>query len=140
MGFAKYIFHISIRYFFAYRVLYISVGHVTSASGHFEIGVNNIAFGHFEELLPQFKGVAKVGEVVNFEAGMDIIDILYENRRHRCSTPILALLLLLHIITVPKQMLEFSVLPWVEFVTRCDQEDVLDIVTDILKHVFDACR
>ncbi|KAB2624117.1 cyclin-J18 [Pyrus ussuriensis x Pyrus communis] len=110
--------------------------------------MNNIAFGHFEELLPQFKVVAKVGEVVNFDAGIEIIDILYEkkSRRHRCSTPILAPSLYQswhvasYIITAPKQMLEFPVLPWVEFVTRCDEEDVLDLVTDILKHVFDACR
>ncbi|XP_068331738.1 cyclin-J18 [Pyrus communis] len=45
---------------------------------NFEIGINNIAFAHFEELLLQFKGVAKVGELVNFEAGMDIMDLLYE--------------------------------------------------------------
>ncbi|KAM1714373.1 hypothetical protein EV2_025677 [Malus domestica] len=45
---------------------------------NFEIAMNNIAFVHFEELLLQLKGVAKVGELVYFEAGMDIMDLLYE--------------------------------------------------------------
>ncbi|KAB2610005.1 cyclin-J18 [Pyrus ussuriensis x Pyrus communis] len=112
---------------------------------NFEIGINNIAFVHFEELLLQFKGVAKVGELVNFEAGMDIMDLLYEkeetsmlytNPRSLAASVLVAS----YIITVPKQMLEFPVLPWVKFVTGCDEEFILDTVTGILKHVFDSSR
>ncbi|KAB2620110.1 cyclin-J18 [Pyrus ussuriensis x Pyrus communis] len=112
---------------------------------NFEIGINNIAFVHFEELLLQFKGVAKVGELVNFEAGMDIMDLLYEkeetsmlytNPRSLAASVLVAS----YIITVPKQMLEFPVLPWVKFVIGCDEEFILDTVTGILKHVFDASR
>ncbi|TQE10624.1 hypothetical protein C1H46_003737 [Malus baccata] len=92
---------------------------------NFEIGMNNIAFVHFEELLLQLKGVAKVGELVNFEAGMDIMDLLYEKEEtsmpytNPCSlgASILTclqnrILVASYIITVPKQMLEFPVLPW----------------------------
>ncbi|XP_028096862.1 cyclin-J18 isoform X2 [Camellia sinensis] len=44
----------------------------------FEIGTSNIAFIFLEELFIQFKGIATVGKLVNFEACMDIMDLLYE--------------------------------------------------------------
>ncbi|KAJ0038750.1 hypothetical protein Pint_22506 [Pistacia integerrima] len=44
----------------------------------FEIGSSNIAFLFLEELLIQLKEVAKVGELVSFEACMDLMDLLYE--------------------------------------------------------------
>ncbi|XP_042983050.1 cyclin-J18 isoform X5 [Carya illinoinensis] len=44
----------------------------------FEIGTANNAFVFFEELYIQFKGIAKVGELLNFEACMDIMDLVYE--------------------------------------------------------------
>ncbi|XVF85543.1 hypothetical protein PTKIN_Ptkin17bG0125600 [Pterospermum kingtungense] len=44
----------------------------------FDIGTSNVAFSFLEELFLQFKGVAKVGEVVSFEACMDMMDLLYE--------------------------------------------------------------
>ncbi|KAK9222941.1 hypothetical protein WN944_011382 [Citrus x changshan-huyou] len=44
----------------------------------FEIGTSNIAFLLLEELLLQFKGVAKVGELLRFEACMYLMDLLYE--------------------------------------------------------------
>ncbi|XP_048445277.1 cyclin-J18-like [Pyrus x bretschneideri] len=84
---------------------------------NFEIGMNNIAFVHFEELLLQLKGVAKDGELVNFEAGMDIMDLLYEKEETSMlyTNPrslAASILVASYIITVPKQMLEFPVLPW----------------------------
>ncbi|KAG5531972.1 hypothetical protein RHGRI_026550 [Rhododendron griersonianum] len=44
----------------------------------FEIGTANIAFKFLEELFVEFEGVARVGQLVNFEASMDIMDLLYE--------------------------------------------------------------
>ncbi|KAM5567873.1 cyclin-J18 [Rosa sericea] len=108
---------------------------------NFEICVENVAFVYFEELLLQFKGVSKVGELVNFEAGMDIMDLLYEkeettmlyaNPRFLAASVLVAS----YVTTVPKQKLEFPVLPWVKFVTGCEEEDIVEMVREILKHVF----
>ncbi|KAF5945459.1 hypothetical protein HYC85_015687 [Camellia sinensis] len=73
----------------------------------FEIGTSNIAFIFLEELFIQFKGIATVGKLVAS-----------------------------YVITVPKQRWEFPVLPWVKFVTSCKEEDIIEIVRDILQHVF----
>ncbi|KAK2997311.1 hypothetical protein RJ639_026369 [Escallonia herrerae] len=45
---------------------------------NFEIGTSNTAFIYLEQLLSQSKEVAKVGELVNFEVCMDLMDLLYE--------------------------------------------------------------
>ncbi|KAH7840218.1 hypothetical protein Vadar_014243 [Vaccinium darrowii] len=44
----------------------------------FEIGTDDIAFKFLEELFVEFEGVARVGQLVNFEAAMDIMDLVYE--------------------------------------------------------------
>nr|GMD26547.1 cyclin-J18 isoform X2 [Ipomoea batatas] len=44
----------------------------------FEIGVSNITYRFLEDLVIQLKDVARVGEHMNFEACMDIMDLLYE--------------------------------------------------------------
>ncbi|KAJ4829108.1 hypothetical protein Tsubulata_032890, partial [Turnera subulata] len=44
----------------------------------YEIGAGNIAFVFLQDLLFQLKAIANVGELVNFEACMDIMDLLYE--------------------------------------------------------------
>ncbi|RVW34566.1 Cyclin-J18 [Vitis vinifera] len=90
---------------------------------NFEIGASNIAFVFLEELLIQFKGIAKVGELVNFEACLDIMDLLYEKEETSvlysspcslaasilaCSSTVAS-----YVITVPRQKWEFPVLPWV---------------------------
>ncbi|RVW89183.1 Cyclin-J18 [Vitis vinifera] len=89
---------------------------------NFEIGASNIAFVFLEELLIQFKGIAKVGELVNFEACLDIMDLLYEKEETSvlysspcslaasilaCSSTVAS-----YVITVPRQKWEFPVLPW----------------------------
>ncbi|XP_065635365.1 cyclin-J18 [Quercus suber] len=83
----------------------------------FEIGTANNAFVFLEELYFQFKEVAKLGEVLNFEACIDIMDLLYE----RDETSVLyssprslaaSVLVASYVITVPKQRQEFPVLPW----------------------------
>ncbi|MFQ6637440.1 hypothetical protein Gotur_012511 [Gossypium turneri] len=45
---------------------------------NFEIGISNVAFIFLEEFFIQFKGVAKVGGLLSFEACMDVMDLLYE--------------------------------------------------------------
>ncbi|EXC05034.1 hypothetical protein L484_019282 [Morus notabilis] len=84
---------------------------------HFDIGVGNIAFVLLEELLVQLKEVARVGDLVNFEACMDIMDLLYEKEKMSsgyCSPCSLAASTLVasYVITVPKQRWEFPILPW----------------------------
>ncbi|KAK9277124.1 hypothetical protein L1049_006663 [Liquidambar formosana] len=116
----------------------------------FEIGSSNIAFLCLEELLIQFKcmllfafmfrGVARVGELVNFEGCMDIMDLLYEKEEtsilYRAPRSLAASILVAsYLITVPKQKWEFPVLPWVKFVTSCKEEDIVGVVRDILRHV-----
>ncbi|XP_050275651.1 cyclin-J18 isoform X2 [Quercus robur] len=90
----------------------------------FEIGTANNAFVFLEELYFQFKEVAKLGEVLNFEACIDIMDLLYE----RDETSVLyssprslaaSVLVASYVITVPKQRQEFPVLPWGDVLTRC---------------------
>ncbi|PSR90975.1 Cyclin-J18 like [Actinidia chinensis var. chinensis] len=83
----------------------------------FEVGTSNIAFKFLEDLLIQFKGVARVGKLVNFEACMDIMDLLYEKEETSTlynSPRYLAASILVasYVITVPKQRWEFPVLPW----------------------------
>ncbi|KAL5827695.1 hypothetical protein ACOSQ3_019539 [Xanthoceras sorbifolium] len=108
----------------------------------FEIGASNIALIFLEELLVQFKEVARAGELVSFEACMDLMDVLYEKEEtlilYRSPRSLAAsILVAAYVITVPKQRWEFPVLPWVKFVTSCKEEDVVESVGDILKHVFE---
>ncbi|XP_038997288.1 cyclin-J18-like [Hibiscus syriacus] len=109
---------------------------------NFEIGTSNVAFIFLEELFIQFKGVAKVGELVSFEACMDVMDLLYENEETSllfsspCSLAA-AILVTSYVVTVPKQQWEFPVLPWVKFVTSYKEEDIGEKVKDILTHVFE---
>ncbi|XP_006492297.1 cyclin-J18 isoform X3 [Citrus sinensis] len=108
----------------------------------FEIGTSNIAFLLLEELLLQFKGVAKVGELLRFEACMDIMDLLYEKEEtstlYRSPRSLAASILIAsYLITVPKQRWEFPILPWVGFVTSCKEENIVELVQEILKLVFE---
>ncbi|XP_031260184.1 cyclin-J18 [Pistacia vera] len=110
----------------------------------FEIGSSNIAFLFLEELLIQLKEVAKVGELVSFEACMDLMDLLYEKEEmstlYRSSRSLAtAILVAAYVISVPIQRREFPVLHWVKFVTASKEEDTVELVQDILKHVFEPC-
>ncbi|KAI4357424.1 hypothetical protein L6164_001372 [Bauhinia variegata] len=109
---------------------------------NFEIGTANIAFLLLEQLLIQIKIVARVGELINFEACMEIMDLLYEKEETSClySHPLYvaaSILVVSYVITVPKQRWEFPVLPWVKFVTSCKEEDITKMVREILKHVIE---
>ncbi|KAL1135556.1 hypothetical protein V6Z11_A12G181500 [Gossypium hirsutum] len=85
---------------------------------NFEIGISNVAFIFLEEFFIQFKGVAKVGGLVSFEACMDMMDLLYEKEETSLlfSAPrslAASILVASYVVTVPKQQWEFPVLPWV---------------------------
>ncbi|KAK1551870.1 hypothetical protein Q3G72_006295 [Acer saccharum] len=108
----------------------------------FDIGTSNIAFIFLEELLVQFKEVARVGEFVSFEACMDLMDLLYEKEEttilYRSPRSLAAsVLVAAYVITTPKQRCEFPVLSWVNFVTSIKEDDVVESVGEILKHVFE---
>ncbi|CAA7043737.1 unnamed protein product [Microthlaspi erraticum] len=83
----------------------------------FEIGTLNIAYTLLEDLFIQFKEVAKAGELLNFEACMDLMDLLYEKEEtslldHSSTSLAASILVSSYLITVPKQQCEFPILPW----------------------------
>ncbi|XP_022156061.1 cyclin-J18 [Momordica charantia] len=110
---------------------------------NFEIGTAHITFIYLEELLIQFKKVAKVGELVNWEACMDVMDLLYEKEETSvfysspCSLAA-SILVASYLITVPVQEWEFPILPWVKFVMPFKEEDIIQEVKDILVHVLET--
>ncbi|XP_057961638.1 cyclin-J18 [Malania oleifera] len=108
---------------------------------NFEIGTSDIAYTFLEELLAQFREVVRVGELVKFEACMDIMDLLYEKEETSilyCSPCSLAasILIVAYVITVPKQKCEFPILLWVNFITACKEEEILQMIKGILNHIF----
>ncbi|KAI5397261.1 hypothetical protein KIW84_063182, partial [Lathyrus oleraceus] len=109
----------------------------------FEIGTSNIAFSFLQELWIQIKGVAKVGELISFEACMEIMDLLYEKEEtsflYRSPHSLAASILVVsYLMTVPKQKWEFPVVAWVNFATSCKEEDIIKMVKEILKHVLET--
>ncbi|CAH8347340.1 unnamed protein product [Eruca vesicaria subsp. sativa] len=106
----------------------------------FEIGTLNIAYTVLDDLLIQFKEVAKAGELLNFEACMDMMDLLYEKEEtsvlyHSSTSLAASILVSSYIITVPKQQWEFPILPWVKMVTNKEEREVVELVGYILSHV-----
>ncbi|KAA3462740.1 cyclin-J18-like [Gossypium australe] len=99
--------HFIIRDFVEAEVVFLQVL-------NFEIGISNVAFIFLEEFFIQFKGVAKVGGLVSFEACMDVMDLLYEKEETSLlfSAPL-------------------------KFVTSYKEEDIGEKVKDILTHVFE---
>ncbi|WCJ33679.1 cyclin J18 [Euphorbia peplus] len=109
---------------------------------NYEIGAGNISYVFLEDLLAQFRGVAKVGELVDLEACMDIMDLLYEKEETTdlYSSPhalAASTLVASYVISVPKQRWEFPIVPWVNFATAFKEEDIVEIVRNILKHVLE---
>ncbi|GMH18911.1 hypothetical protein Nepgr_020752 [Nepenthes gracilis] len=108
---------------------------------NFEIGTSTTAFAFLEDLLTEFKKTARVGELVSFDAAMDILDLLYEtdevlDRSVGCSVALAAAIMVAsYVITAPKQRPEFPALPWLKFVTSCREEEIAPIVREILQHV-----
>eukprot|EP00268_Persea_americana_P040891 TRINITY_DN40707_c0_g1_i4.p2 TRINITY_DN40707_c0_g1~~TRINITY_DN40707_c0_g1_i4.p2 ORF type:complete len:109 (+),score=24.01 TRINITY_DN40707_c0_g1_i4:440-766(+) len=85
----------------------------------FEIGALNIAFIFLEDLLLQFRELSKVGDLVNFDACMNVMDLLYETEETSMiySSPhslAASVLVASYVLTVPKQQWEFPLLPWGE--------------------------
>ncbi|KAF9597827.1 hypothetical protein IFM89_021912 [Coptis chinensis] len=87
-----------------------------AGGGLFE-GASSITFVFLEQYLNQFRQVARVGELVDFDACMDIMDLLYETEEmsRLYDSPrylAAAILVVSYIITIPKQQWEFPLLPW----------------------------
>ncbi|KAL5707351.1 hypothetical protein ACHQM5_025409 [Ranunculus cassubicifolius] len=106
----------------------------------FEIGAFNTAFFFLQDYVLHFRQLAKVGDLLNFDACMDVIDLLYETDvisagSHSPSFLAAAVLVVAYIITVPKQQWEFPILPWVKFVTSYEVEDIEELVRNILHHI-----
>ncbi|OVA03027.1 hypothetical protein BVC80_7225g3 [Macleaya cordata] len=106
----------------------------------FEIGASNVTYLFLEDFLIQFRELARVGELINLEACMDIMDLLYEIEETSVlySSPhslAAAILVASYVITVPKQQREFPLLPWVKFVSSYKEEDIGELVRGILYHV-----
>ncbi|XP_077234590.1 cyclin J18 isoform X2 [Tasmannia lanceolata] len=130
--------HFTIRDFVEAELVFMKVF-------RFEIGASDIAFIYLEELVIQFREVAKVGEVVEFHVCMDIMDLLYEVEEMSMlySSPrslAASILVASYVITVPKQRWEFPLLPWLKFVTSYQEEDIVQIVRCILEHVLKPTR
>ncbi|KAJ8646856.1 hypothetical protein MRB53_008604 [Persea americana] len=107
----------------------------------FEIGALNIAFIFLEDLLLQFRELSKVGDLVNFDACMNVMDLLYETEETSMiySSPhslAASVLVASYVLTVPKQQWEFPLLPWVKYVTSYKEEEIGELVKVILQHVF----
>ncbi|KAK7308323.1 hypothetical protein VNO77_41925 [Canavalia gladiata] len=127
--------HFTTRNFLEAEVLFMQVL-------NFEIGTANIAFLFLEELWIKIKEVAKVGELISFEACLEIMDLLYEKEEmsflYRSPRSLAASILVVsYVMTVPKLKWEFPVLAWVNFETSCKEEDIIKMVTEILKHVLE---
>nr|XP_043607667.1 cyclin-J18 isoform X2 [Erigeron canadensis] len=107
---------------------------------HFEIGTSNIVYRFLEDLLLQLREVATVGDHLNFEVCMDIMDLLYEKEETSIlyNSPLslaASILVASYVIIVPKQRWEFPVLPWVKYGMACKEEEIIELVRYILEHV-----
>lgn len=106
----------------------------------YNIGSLNIAFTYLEELLVQFREISKIGDLLNMDVCMEILDILYETEdsswlfNSPCQLAASALVTA-YAISVPKQRWEFPILPWVTFTTSYDEEEIMKVVLTILMHV-----
>ncbi|KAM0835899.1 hypothetical protein ACQ4PT_062666 [Festuca glaucescens] len=84
--------------------------------------------------------ISKLGDLVNMDVCMEILDILYETEDtswlFNFACPLAAsTLVTAYVISVPKQKWEFPIIPWVQFTTSYAEEEILKIVMTILMHV-----
>uniref|UniRef100_A0A1J3CAK0 Cyclin-J18 n=1 Tax=Noccaea caerulescens TaxID=107243 RepID=A0A1J3CAK0_NOCCA len=68
------------------------------------------------------------------------MDLLYEKEEtslvyHSSTSLAASILVSSYIITVPKQLWEFPILPWVKMVTNKEEKEVVELVGYILAHV-----
>ncbi|KAK9091409.1 hypothetical protein Sjap_024586 [Stephania japonica] len=125
--------HFTLRDFLEAEVVFLQVL-------NFEIGVSRITFVFLEDLLIRFREISTIGGLVNFEACMDVMDLLYESEvaSTLCHSPAslaAAVLVAVYAITVPKQQLGFPVLSWVKFAISLEEEEVGKLVRSILTQV-----
>ncbi|KAF8683477.1 hypothetical protein HU200_044384 [Digitaria exilis] len=104
------------------------------------IGSSSIAFIYLEDLLIHFREISKLGDLLDMDVCMEILDILYETEdtsllfNSPCSLAA-STLVAAYVISVPKQAWEFPILPWVRFATSYNEEEIMKIVLTILLHV-----
>ncbi|XP_078161558.1 cyclin J18 isoform X2 [Carex rostrata] len=107
----------------------------------YDIGTSKIAFLFLEDLFIQLRELSKLGEAIEMETCMEIMDLLYEEDTisplFTTSSDSLAAAILVcaYLISVPKQQWEFPLLPWVKFITSHEEEDIMHLVVCILSHV-----
>ncbi|KAG9457684.1 hypothetical protein H6P81_002192 [Aristolochia fimbriata] len=106
----------------------------------FDIGAMSITIIFLEELLTQFKQVAKAGDNMSLSSCLDIMDLLYETEKlsklYKYPPKLAASVLVTsYVIGVPKQRPEFPIIPWVKLATSYKEEDIAEIVRSILEHV-----
>ncbi|KAF3332402.1 cyclin-J18-like protein [Carex littledalei] len=107
----------------------------------YDIGTSKIAFLFLEDLFLQLRELSKLGEAIEMETCMEIMDLLYEEDTtyplFTTSSHSLAAAILVcgYLISVPKQQWEFPLLPWVKFITSHEEEDIMHLVVCILSHV-----
>ncbi|XP_076906582.1 cyclin-J18-like isoform X2 [Bidens hawaiensis] len=99
---------------------------------------NLIALHYFS--FCEFREVATIGDHLDLEVCMDIMDLLYEKEETTTlydSPQSLAASILVasYVISVPKQRWEFPLIPWVKYGMACKEEEIIQVVTYILKHV-----
>ncbi|TVU47782.1 hypothetical protein EJB05_07391, partial [Eragrostis curvula] len=106
----------------------------------YNIGSSSIAFIHLEDLLLHFREISKLGDLLDLDVCMEVLDLLYETEdtsllfNSPCSLAA-STLVAAYAISVPKQTWEFPILPWVRFATSYDEEEIMKIVLMILMHV-----
>ncbi|KAK8941815.1 Cyclin-J18-like [Platanthera guangdongensis] len=109
----------------------------------FDIGASKIVFIFLEELLIQFRELSRVGNLINLEVCMEVMDLLYETEHtsmffHSPHALAASILVATYFFLAPRQQWEFPLLPWVKFVTSFEEADIGALVHYILLHVLAA--
>ncbi|KAJ4750879.1 cyclin J18 [Rhynchospora pubera] len=109
----------------------------------YDIGTSKIVFLHLEDLFIQLRGLSKLGEIIEMDTCMEIMDLLYEEDTSSLfltsfDSLAASILVSAYLISVPKQQWEFPLLPWVKFITLHEEQDIMRFVGCILSHVLKA--
>ncbi|KAJ4767275.1 cyclin J18 [Rhynchospora pubera] len=109
----------------------------------YDIGTSKIVFLHLEDFFIQLRGLSKLGEIIEMDTCMEIMDLLYEEDTSSLfltsfDSLAASILVSAYLISVPKQQWEFPLLPWVKFITLHEEQDIMRFVGCILSHVLKA--
>eukprot|EP01018_Ginkgo_biloba_P034901 Gb_03632 [translate_table: standard] len=100
----------------------------------------NILYLFLQDLLLQFRSIARAGKYLKLSVCLDILDIMYESEDLNVtflSADVLAaaILSVAYVLTIPKGRSEFPLLPWLKLVTNCEDKDVRVLAERILMHI-----